>query len=120
MLVGLIILGVVAGSLLKAGLARRSLAKMEEQRLQLELLADSGVGRALARLEADPRYDGETWEISNDDLAGRGTAKLEISIKPDPDRTGGRLLVVVADYRVGSTNSARQTRTLRLPPITPS
>ena len=120
MLVGLIILGLVVGSLLKVGLARRSLAKMEEQRLQLEALADSGVGRALARLGADPRYEGEVWEISKQDLDDRGTARIALTVKPDPDRPGAKLLMVVAEYRVEPLGPIRQTRTLRLPPITPA
>ncbi len=119
MLIGLIILGLVAGSLLKVGLARRSLARMEERQLQLEFLADSGARRALARLEADPRYEGEVWEIPSDDLGGRGTAKLMIAIKPNPDQPDGRLLVVVADYRVEPSGPIRQTLTLPLAPITP-
>lgn len=119
MLIGLIILSLVAASLLKVGLARRTLAKIEEHQLQAEVLADSGVSRALARSDGDPQYEGEVWEIPREELGDRGGARVTITVKPDPDQPDVRQVVVVADYRAASPGPIRQTRTLRLPPSHP-
>ena len=119
MLIGLIILGLVAASLLKVGMARRTLAKIEEHELQAELLAESGVSRALARLDANPRYEGEVWEVPNSELGGRGGATVTITVKADSNQPDIRQVVVNADYRAGSPGSIRLTRTLHLPPSPP-
>jgi len=119
MLIGLIILGLVAASLLKVGLARRSLAKIEEHERQAELLADSGLSRALARLEANSRFEGEVWEIPSDELGGRGGANVTITVRADPDQPDIRQVVVVSDYRAGSPGSIRLTRTLQMPSSPP-
>jgi hypothetical protein len=67
-LVCLIVLVLVGGALLKLGLARRGLNRDFEHRLQAEWLVESGISRALARIEAERGYKGETWSLSAPDL----------------------------------------------------
>jgi Tfp pilus assembly protein PilX len=53
-----------------------------EQRAQAEWLAEAGVRRAAARLTIDPEYDGETWNISAQELNQQAGAAVEISVEP--------------------------------------
>ena len=115
MLVGLIILGIIAGGLVKVAIGRRSAARTEENRQQAELLAESGLARALARLEANPRFEGEVWEIAADELGGRGSARVTITVQTAPDPSLGRSITAAADYLASSTHPIRLTRTIRLP-----
>lgn len=112
MLIGLVILGLVAAGLLRAGLARRALIRTEERQLQADLIADSGLARALARLADDPRYEGETWDVAADDLGGRGHARVAIEARPGP---AAREVRVTADYVASPRETIRRTRTFRLP-----
>ena len=118
LLIALFILGLVAASLLKVGMARRGATRQVERQSQVDALADSGIARALARLAASPAYTGETWSIPAGDLAGRGTATVAIEIKPATDPPG-RLVAAVAEYRLGPADSIRQTRSIRIP-LSPS
>ncbi len=116
LLIALFILGLVAAALLEVGLARRALGRRAERQHQVDLLADSGIARALARLDADPGYAGETWTIPADDLGGRGTAVVQLELKAD---AGARLLIAVAEYRTGPSTTIRQSRSIRMP-LSPS
>ena len=119
MLIGLIILAMVAASLLKVGLARRTRATIEERQLQADALADSGLDRALARLATAPAYEGEVWEIPTEELGGRGTAKVTIKAPRSPDDSP-RSVQVVADYQASATALIRQSRSLRFPSNPPN
>ncbi len=115
MLIGLIILGLVAASLLKVAIARRSAAKSEENQRQAELLIDSAVARAAARLDANPDYAGDVWEIAAEELVGRGSARITTQVKPDPALPGGRSLVLNLEYLASTPHPVRLSRTIRLP-----
>ncbi len=62
-LVCLIVISLIGAALLKVGLAQRNQVRSQEQRLQAEWLAESGLDRALGRLAADRSYLGEKWPI---------------------------------------------------------
>ncbi len=64
----LVLLTLIGGALLKVGQARRELGRAQERRLQAEWLAESGLQRASAALEHDPKYSGETWNLDSGDL----------------------------------------------------
>ena len=115
MLIGLIVLGLVANSLFRLASGRRVLAKLAENQAEASALADSGLDRALARLQAQADYPGEIWEIPASDLGGRGSARIEIEVRPDPRHDDQRTLHVTADYRVARPGPIRQSRTLFLP-----
>ena len=115
MLIGLIIVGIVAGGLFRAASHRRELARIEENRLQAASLADSGLDRALARLDAHPDYRGEVWELAATDLGGRGGGRIRIEVGPVPGRAELRRVVVIADSFAAGPDPSRQSRTLDVP-----
>jgi len=109
-LVALFVIGLVCAGLLKVAFARRAEVGMEERRLQAGLLADSGVDRAVVRLQASVDYGGETWEVPAEDLGGRGAATVAIQVEKIADRPEGRRVRVRADYPIGSSLRCRQSR----------
>jgi hypothetical protein len=61
---------------------QRSAARLDEQRLQCLLLAESAVGRAKAQCARDPDFKGETWRVP---LQSNGTKLFgvsEIEVEP--------------------------------------
>lgn len=115
MLVGLLVVGIVAASLIRVVVARRAALRLDERRAQAGLLADSGIARGLARLAASPTYRGETWTIPAADLDGRHAARVTIGLEPAAETPGTRRLVVVAEYPVGSPLLVRQSRFVPIP-----
>jgi hypothetical protein len=66
--------------------------------LQAGWLADSGLQRAVHRLQATSDYPGETWEVPAASLAsGRGTSVV-IHVQPLPPETPGWHVRVEARY----------------------
>ncbi len=61
-LVCVVLMTLLFGSLLKASLSWRRQMRTEEKRVQVEWLADSGLARAVAKMDSDPAYDGEEWK----------------------------------------------------------
>ena len=118
MLLALFIVALICAVLLKVSLARRAEVGREERRLQAEWLAESGLGRASARLAGSSAYLGETWDITAEDLGGRGTGVVVIQVEPIPDRPTTRRVRVQADYPSGSSLRTRKTKEL-LMEITP-
>jgi Tfp pilus assembly protein PilX len=111
-LICLIVLTMVAGALLRVGAAQRDEVRAEERRLQAEWLAEAGLQRALARLDADPEYTGETWNIEARELGAADSAIVTIAIERQPDDTKSRTIRVRADYPRDPPNRARCTRQL--------
>jgi len=110
-LVCLIIITMMAGALLKAGLTQREQVKAQEHRLQAEWLAESGIQRATARLAADPDYKGETWEVPARDLDSADDALVAITVEPARGAKG-RTVRVQADYPRDPTRRARHSRVI--------
>lgn len=120
MMVGLIVIGIMAGGVIRVLAARRATIRAEERALQAETIADSGVSRALARLAADASYPGETWEIPASALEGRGPARVAIQLGPEPSDPAARRLVVVADLLASPQRPVRRSRTLTIPTPPPA
>jgi Tfp pilus assembly protein PilX len=112
MLVALFVLGLIAIALVKVAFARRAEVARNERLAQADWLADSGVDRALTRLEASVDYPGESWTIAADEFAGRGPAVVAIRVETPPDQPGRRRVRVEADYPAGSILRTRQSRTI--------
>ena len=110
-LVCLIIITIMAGALLRVGLAQRERANAQEHRLQAEWLAESGIQRAIARLAADPGYTGETWEVPARDLDS-DDALVTITIEPARGVARGRAVRVQADYPRDPNRRARHSRVI--------
>jgi Tfp pilus assembly protein PilX len=106
----LLVLTLVAGALLRAGLAQRDQTRAQERRLQAEWLAESGLRRALARLDADPGYKGETWNIAARELGSTDDATVGITVEPAPGDAKRRTIRAQADYPRDPPRRARYTR----------
>ncbi len=115
MLIGLIILGLVAASLLKVAIARRGSVRSAEDQLQATLLLESGIDRALVRLDSNPKFTGDLWELTAQDLSGRGPAKVTTELKPATDPPGARRLIVTVDYLASTQHAVRLSRSIPLP-----
>jgi hypothetical protein len=111
-LVCLVIITIMAGALLRTGLAQREESKAQERRLQAEWLAESGVQRAIARLSVDPKYPGETWEIPARDLDSTDAALVAITAEPARAGTTGRTIRVQADYPRDPPRRVRHSRVI--------
>jgi len=101
-------------SLAKNAVAGRRMMQNESRRLQAIWLAESALERAVWRLAADADYQGETWILSAEQLAGprRGVVKIEIQTIPEqPDH---RLVRVQADYPDHPQHRVRQHKEARV------
>jgi Tfp pilus assembly protein PilX len=117
-LVCLIIITMISGAVVRVALARRDEARAHERSLQAEWLAEAGIQRALARLDADPAYSGETWEIAAPDLDSADGALVTITVGPAPGDPKRRVVRARADYPRDPPRRARCTRSLELGPRT--
>ncbi len=110
LLIALFLVGLIAAAILKVAVARRAEVAREERRLQAGWLAESGMGRAAARLAASAAYTGEVWEIPADEFGGRGAGTVTIRVEPIADRPARRRVSVQADYPSGSGSRARKSQ----------
>ena len=112
MIVALVLL--LAFSAVLLGLARDRLLNLRrrESAVQAELLAESALDRAAAKLALDPTYSGETWTISARELGGRDDARVTIKIAGVSKRPNRREARVVADYPIDPTRRARRSQSL--------
>ena len=119
-LVTLVLVTLYTGILMRQVANRRSTYRDEERRMQAEWLAESGLARASARLDADRLYKGETWEIPAGELGGL-PAVVRITVEPVNDRPARRRVRVESDYPRGDAPRARMSKTLtfELKPETP-
>jgi hypothetical protein len=122
-LVCLMVVTLVSGVLVKLGVAYRDQIRNQERRLQAELLAESGVDRAFARLAAKPDYTGERWEISAEALGQPAALAPEkgpsavVTIRVDRPSAQGetRIVRVQADYPPDPPRRIRYTREVVVP-----
>jgi type II secretory pathway pseudopilin PulG len=111
-LVCLIIITMVSGAVIRVGVARRDEVRAQERRLQAEWLAEAGIQRALARLDADPAYTGETWDIAARDLDSADGAVVTITVGPAAGEPKRKVVRVQADYPRDPSRRARNTKVL--------
>lgn len=120
-LVCLIIAAAILGSVLKLAAGYRREQSAEQNRAQADWLAESGLERAVHRLQNDPAYAGETWKCSPEELqrldGGEVTIKIE-SIRQMPE---ARRIVIRAVFPAGAATPARRTKelTVSLPTTKP-
>jgi type II secretory pathway component PulK len=115
-LVCLIVLALIAGALLRIGAAQRDEVRAQERRLQAEWLAEAGLQRAMARLDADPEYTGETWDIDARALGAADPATVAIAVERSPGDAKTRTIRVRADYPRDPPRRARCTRQIGTSP----
>ena len=95
---------------MKLAAAGRRMMRTETWQVQAAWLAESGLERAAARLAADADYQGETWALSAEQLAGPEGAAVKIEVKPIAEQPGQRLVRVQADYPGDSQHRARHSK----------
>jgi type II secretory pathway component PulK len=109
-LVCLLVMTMIAGALFRTGTAQRDEVRALERRLQAEWLAEAGVRRALARLDADPGYSGETWNIEARELGAADAATVAIAVERAPGDADARTIRVRADFPRDPPRRARCSR----------
>ena len=111
-LVALIVVMLLGAALANAFLAQRQLARHSEQQQQAFWFAESALHRAVHRFEKEAGYEGETWQVSPEDLGGScaGTAviRVEVVMEPKP----GHRIVVDANYPSDAFKKTAQHREL--------
>jgi Tfp pilus assembly protein PilX len=115
----LITLTVVASllvSMVSRALADRRQLRAERNLMQTELLVDAALRRAEARLAATSDYEGETWELSSDEVVGQGPARIVIAVERGASPDDAPHIHVAAEYPLGNPTSVRRTRDVTLQP----
>jgi type II secretory pathway component PulK len=114
-IVSILITSLILASLVQMTTLTRRQERAELLRLQAEWLAESAIERAADRLAADAKYTGEAWLISAPELGDGNEAKVDISIKAEPD--GAQMISVAAVYPSNSSSFAKISKqvTFRLP-----
>ncbi len=97
-------------SALKLISVERQSIELQTRQIQAEWLAESAVQRAAARLSTDADYQGETWNITAEEIGGRDGATIAIHVDKVPGNADRRSVRVEADYPVDPYQRARQGR----------
>jgi hypothetical protein len=110
-LVAVIVCLMIASALLVSTLgvavSQTRATQLQLWRLQAEWLAQSGLGRAAARLQTDANYQGETWRLPAEEFGGSDAAVVRIEVATVPDEPGRRQVRVEADYPDDPQHRAR-------------
>ena len=124
----LVVVMLIGAALVRIALTQRGFDRDLERRLQAEWLVESGVERALARLDADRGYAGETWSISSEELgtpregrpagihenADPAAAIVTITVDRPPGAAGRGKVRVQADYPRDGPGRSRQSQEISL------
>jgi hypothetical protein len=106
----------IIGTMLKAALTARRQLHTERDVRQTELLLQAGFDRAASKLATDSEFDGDAWELTADEIVGRGTARVTTKIEP-ADTSGNPVwqIHVVAQYPLGRDFSIQRSQTFAVP-----
>lgn len=63
--------------------SRHSLGQLSQS--QTDLLFEAAVDLATSRLESQPDYEGESWQLEKADSGLRQLAKIEVKVEQNPD-----------------------------------
>jgi hypothetical protein len=115
-LVCLVVSMAIIGTMLKAALTARRQLHTERDVRQAELLLQAGFDRATSKLAADSTFDGDTWELTADEIIGRGTARITTKIQP-ADTSGNPVwqIHVVAEYPLSRDFPIQRSQTFAVP-----
>ena len=108
-MISLVLATALLGVMLSMVQAQRRQMAREQQALQADWLAESGVDRAAARLSRDSDYPGETWKVETS-APGDATAEITITIRSPTDRPDARTVSVEAILNSGPGATVRRAR----------
>lgn len=97
-LVGLVLLTVIGGTLLRWIAMEHKLLRSREQANQARWLAEAGIERAAARLADAEDYAGETWQIAATDLPAGKSARVRLQVATVDDQPRQRSIEVDVEY----------------------
>jgi len=93
-LVCLLVVASLGAALVRAMVDHRRQSVRDQHRVQAFWLAESAIDRARLQLASSPDYEGETWQIDRDELGGRWSGAVLISVeKVDADERARRVVV---------------------------
>ena len=100
-LVCLLVVMSIVGSMLKNAIFTRRELLTERDRRQSELLLQAGANRAAIRLNADPSFQGDTWDLPAAAIASSGNGRVVTAVTRSEDsRTWD--IAVIAEYPLGA------------------
>jgi hypothetical protein len=111
-----VVMAILSGMLQGTLRARRQLHRERDLR-QTELLVEAGAERAAFRLAREPDYRGEAWQLSSDQIVGRGDGRVTLTASRASDDEPWQLRVV-AEYPLGGNFSIQRSRTFLIRPQT--
>ena len=112
----LLVVTLLGGAVLRGYLLTYRQLRREQDQLQAQWLADSALARAAARLQADPKYAGETWKVKLPAATGGDTAgSATIAIEPVADQTNAVRITVAARFPDEEFRRTLAQRTLIVP-----
>ena len=85
-------------SLARTAAVERQTARSRHWNVQAQWLAEAALERAVARLDEDANYAGETWTIAPEEFSGRDGAVVRIHLEPIADQADRRRVRVEADF----------------------
>lgn len=105
----------------RMAVAERRASELQMWTVQAEWLAEAALERAAARLRADAKYNGETWNISASELGGQKAAQVEIRVASlDKKIPGERWISATADYPNDPVHRCRWEKQWKITLETPS
>jgi type II secretory pathway component PulK len=111
-MVCVMILALMSAALLRTVSLAREQSRSEARRMQAECVADAAVERTVARLRADPKFEGEKWDITADELQATAPAAVAIHVESTDNVWKVR---IQADFPSDATLRARALREWELP-----
>ena len=105
---------IMVGLAAQSAIARHRQLRRRGEALQARWLVESGVERAAARLATGAEYDGETWTVSPEALAGPHGGEVTIRVRPDETEARRRIVDVVARYPAADPQGPRQSKQLTI------
>lgn len=108
-MVCLVLTSALLGTLLKMAVFSRKAAQTEVAALQAEWLAESALDRAAVKLLGDANYQGETWDIPQEELGGKEAGQVIIAVKPG-EASHLRTVEAIARFPVGEPRGVKRTK----------
>jgi len=113
-IISVIVLLVVATALFglwaQSAVGNHRQLEYRQWKLQAIRLAEAGVGRAAARIAADPTYTSETWMIPATELKRKQGAEVRIRVVPNESGDQRVRIEATADFPAEAVRRVRHTK----------